>query len=162
MIGGRRRAVLVASATAVFVAVAAVVLVWFQPQKLVLDDEVDETLVADDTAALLAQGAFVSLDHPTTGRVRVLDVGDRRRLLRLDDLDTTNGPALRVYLSTTPADGEEATFDDHFVDLGELRGNRGDLTYPLPRDVDLGDYASVVIWCERFDAAFGAADLEVT
>jgi hypothetical protein len=29
----------------------------------------------------------------------------------------------------------------------------------VPEDVDPGAYASVVIWCDRFDSAFGAADL---
>jgi len=45
------------------------------------------------------------------------------------------------------------------VNLGRLKGNQGDQNYPLPADVDLGRFASVVIWCDRFDSAFGAADL---
>lgn len=46
-----------------------------------------------------------------------------------------------------------------FVDLGELQGNLGDQNYLVPADVEPLAYASVVIWCERFDSAFGAADL---
>ena len=53
----------------------------------------------------------------------------------------------------------EGTFDDDIANLGRLRGNQGDQNYDLPADVELGRFASVVIWCDRFDSAFGAADL---
>ena len=49
--------------------------------------------------------------------------------------------------------------DDEFIDLGTLRGNLGDQNDALDPTVDLTKYRSVVIWCDRFDAAFGAAPL---
>lgn len=64
------------------------------------------------------------------------------------------GPALR-----NPASGPEQAFDDDYIDLGRLQGNLGDQNYELPPDIDPAAYASVVIWCDRFDSAFGAADL---
>lgn len=55
-------------------------------------------------------------------------------------------------------------FDDgRYVDLGRLkgnRGNRGNQNYPLPADVDWSAYTSVSIWCDRFDVSFGAARIE--
>ncbi len=51
-------------------------------------------------------------------------------------------------------------FDDgRHVSLGELKGNRGSQNYPIPADVNLADYTSVSIWCDRFDVSFGAAAL---
>jgi hypothetical protein len=44
------------------------------------------------------------------------------------------------------------------VDLGALKGNRGDQQYAIPRAVDVTD-ATVVIWCRAFSAAFGSARL---
>jgi hypothetical protein len=158
----------------VLVAVAVVVLVVFQPQKLFIDDHVDEALPvaispeparASDGEArpasepmTLARGSFISIDHGTTGTASVLDVGDTS-YLRIEDLDTDNGPALFVYLTTNPAEGEEHAFDDDFVDLGGLKGNIGNQNYEIPTGTDLARYSTVVIWCDRFDAAFGAADL---
>jgi hypothetical protein len=136
--------------------IGAVVLFWFQPQKLLIDEAVDE---AAPEATELAGGAFVSLDHRTSGTATVLDVGDGARVVRLDGLATDNGPDLYLYLSANPPAGEESAFDDDFVSLGRLKGNQGDQNYDLPDDVDLDRYASVVIWCDRFDAAFGAAPL---
>ena len=101
----------------------------------------------------------VSLDHGTSGVVRVIDVGDGTAVVRLEDLDTDNGPDLYLYLSTNPSSGDEGAFDDDYVNLGRLKGNLGDQNDDLPDDIDVGRYRSVVIWCERFSSAFGAADL---
>lgn len=170
----------------VAVALGVFVLVWFQPQKLFIDDKVDQAIPTattqpptDDAAGGsagtvpptsppttappepvdLAGGAFVSLDHATTGTVRVLELADGRRFVRLEGFETENGPDLFVYLSANPAGGPGGAFDDTYQDLGRLQGNIGDQNYEIPADLDLAAFASVVIWCDRFDSAFGAADL---
>ena len=152
-----------AIAAAVVVALVAFVLVYFQPQKLFIDEHVDEALPAaqEGAEAPVAErsGMFVSREHTTSGTATIYRGPDGRRFLRLDDLHTSNGPVLVVYLSSNPAHGPEGAFDDDYVDLGGLKGNIGDQNYELPAGVDLGRYPSVVIWCDRFDAAFGAADL---
>lgn len=167
---------MVAGAVAL-VAAAAVVLVWFQPQKLLIDESVDDaapvaagptvddepgdrpvTTVTTGTIEVTV-GEFVSLDHRTTGTLRVLDLGNGSRVVRLEGLQTDNGPDLYLYVTTSPVDGDEGDFDDEFVNLGRLKGNQGDQNYDLPAEVDLAGYASVVIWCDRFDSAFGAAPL---
>jgi hypothetical protein len=163
-------------------AVVLVALVWFQPQKLFIDERVDEAIPAataptatgaqDSPVASaatdpprpvepveLARGELRSLDHGTSGVTRLLELADGRRIVRLEGLDTSNGPDLYLYLTANPADGEEAAFDDDYVDLGRLKGNQGDQNYDVPADLDLTHHSTVVIWCDRFDSAFGAADL---
>jgi Electron transfer DM13 len=156
------------------------VLVWFQPHKLFVDDRVEEPVpvaqspsVSEPSSSDMVQptepepvepvevlaGVFESLDHHTSGIVRVLQLADSRRVVRLERLDTSNGPDLYLYLTRNPAAGEEAAFDDEFVSLGRLKGNLGDQNYDLPGDVDLAALGTVVIWCDRFNSAFGAADL---
>jgi len=49
--------------------------------------------------------------------------------------------------------------DRAHLDLGELKGNIGAQNYPVPRAADLGQYRTVVIWCERFSVTFGYAPL---
>ena len=41
--------------------------------------------------------------------------------------------------------------------LGALKGNIGDQNYEIPGDADLSAMKSVVIWCDRFNVAFGTA-----
>ena len=155
----------------------AVAVYWFEPQALFIDKRVSDPVpvvaavspeAADEPAASttvppgpveLGAGDLVSLDHGTSGRVRILQLAEGSRYVRLEGLRTDNGPVVRVYLSSNPADGPEGAFDDTYVDLGGLQGNLGDQNYAVPADVDPLDYASVVIWCDRFDSAFGAADL---
>jgi hypothetical protein len=175
----RRRTGIRAAVVATVLAVVSAGLFWFQPWKLWVDDRVDAPLptasaAADDEEratppttpaetepAELRRGAFISRDHSTAGTARVLELPDGSRFLRLEELDTENGPDLYVYLSTVPADGDEAAFDDDVVSLGRLQGNLGNQNYELPAELDLSRFASVVIWCDRFNSAFGAADLSV-
>ena len=167
---------------AVAVVAAGVAVAWFQPQKLFIDQRVDEALpgqlapsegpattAGKDTATTpapsggpvtLATGRFRSIGHTTSGRVAVLDVGGGRRYLRLDELATSNGPDLFVYLSAAPADGPRDRFDDEFLSLGRLKANQGNQNYEIGAGARLDRYRSVVIWCRRFTYAFGAAELQ--
>jgi Electron transfer DM13 len=149
---------------AVAVVAAGVAVAWFQPQKLFIDQRVDETLPGEAAPSggpvTLATGRFRSIGHTTSGRVAVLDVGGGRRYLRLDELATSNGPDLFVYLSAAPADGPRDRFDDEFLSLGRLKANQGNQNYEIGAGARLDRYRSVVIWCRRFTYAFGAAELE--
>ena len=153
------------------------VLVWFQPQKLFLDQRVDEDAPAvaattpspgatpddvggDRPASILARGEFRSLEHTTTGQVLLIELGDGSRVLRFEDLSTSNGPDLHVYLSVLPAGDDWYVYDDEeFVDLGKLKGNIGSQNYEIPDDVDVTRFRSAVVWCERFSVGFGVAPL---
>jgi hypothetical protein len=172
MLAIRRRNVLIGIAL-VAVALGAFVLLYFEPQKLFIDEEVHEapptlstpasaTVPATATAPAtrtLSTGSFRSYEHASAGRARVLELGDGRRYVRFEDFHTSNGPALKVYLSAAPANGPGDAFDDRYVNLGDLKGNIGEQNYAIPRDVDLARYRSVVVWCARFHVAFAAAPL---
>ncbi|MFD2093166.1 DM13 domain-containing protein [Blastococcus deserti] len=159
-----------------FAVLAAATVIWFQPQKLLYDQRVDEVLpsaVAEPSPAAsgppaptaaaapveLATGSFASREHETVGTARVLRLPDGRVILRFEGFATSNGPVLVVWLTRNSALGAEDAFDDEYVDLGPLKGNVGGQNYVVPADVDSTAYTSVVIWCDRFDVPFGAADL---
>lgn len=107
----------------------------------------------------LARGSFVSHEHGTSGTARTIRLADGGRLLRIEDLKTSEGPDVRVYLSTRDADAVESGLGDGAVALGKLKGNLGNQNYAVPAGTDLSDYRSAVIWCKRFSVSFGAADL---
>jgi len=158
---------------AAFVAVGGVglvvfVLLWFQPQKLVIDKKVDEALPSSPPApaapALPASptphaGVFRSFEHPTSGRALVVDAA-QGRVLRFELFETSNGPDVVVYLSAAfpRSIGDESVTKD-FVDLGPLKGNVGNQNYQIPAGTDLARYSNVVVWCRRFKVSFGAAQL---
>jgi Electron transfer DM13 len=112
---------------------------------------------------VLARGELISHEHASKGSVVVLRLADGSRVLRLEDLRTSNGPALHVWLADAPVIEGVAgwrIFDDgRYVDLGDLKGNIGSSNYPLPPDADLTTLRSVSIWCARFHVSFAAAEL---
>ena len=111
-----------------------------------------------------AEGQFISHEHSTAGQARIITLADGSRVLRLVGLDTDNGPDLKVWLAAAPViEGRDGWFvfdDDDYLDLGALKGNKGNQNYPIPDDADISDLTSVTIWCDRFSVSFGAAELQ--
>jgi hypothetical protein len=115
---------------------------------------------SEPAIATLARGSFRSLEHGTTGTALLLELPDGSHVLRFEDLDTLNGPDLRVYLSELGSDLGMHDYGERFVDLGGLKGNQGNQNYDIPSDLDVSRYRSAVIWCRRFSVGFGVAPLD--
>ena len=108
-----------------------------------------------DENRLVSRGSFTDGEHPTDGVASVVMTPDRH-VLTLTMFATDPGPDLRVYLVPS---GDEVS---QGLDLGGLKGNKGDQQYVIPDGVQpkaLED-ASVVIWCRAFSVAFGTAELK--
>ena len=112
---------------------------------------------------VLAAGSLITHEHATTGSVRIVELETGERFLRLEGLNTSDGPQLEVWITDAPViegmDGWRVFDDGKFLSLGPLKGNRGDQNYEIPAGVDLSDFTSVSIWCVRFAVSFGAAEL---
>jgi hypothetical protein len=118
----------------------------------VVNEQVTSIDAAGPAAAQrVASGTFRGLAHETVGTATVVERGDGSRVLTLTEFRTDPGPDLRVYV--VPGSGADVS---DAVDLGRLKGNRGDQQYDLPAGVPAG---SVVIWCRAFSVAFGVAEL---
>jgi len=114
-------------------------------------------------ATVVRQGRLISHEHETSGSVKIIEQPDGSRVLRIEDLQTTSGPDLRVWLTAAPVVAGRAgwfVFDDHpHHELGKLKGNRGNQNYAIPPEADLTELENAVIWCRRFHVSFGAAEL---
>ena len=111
---------------------------------------------------VLAEGDFEDAEHGTDGVARILELADGRRFVRLEGLATSDGPDLHVWITDQPSGGEWGSYDDgRYVRLGELKANNGNQNYEIPAKADLGGLASVVIWCDRFNVAFGTAPVDL-
>jgi len=119
------------------------------------------TLPANATP--IAAGTILTNFRPTSGTVKIARLPDGRVQLALVDFATVEGPDLRVWLTDQPVIQDETgwhVFDDgRYVEVGRLKGNRGNQVYPLPAGTDLNGLRSVAIWCKRFSIGFGAAEL---
>jgi Electron transfer DM13 len=144
----------------------------FRPELLFVNKKVNEGLVTASapTAGQASEGAtapvsilagqFHSVAHETKGTASVHDLGGGRRVLRLTDFATSNGPDVRVYLVAARDASDNATVTRAgYIELGKLKGNQGDQNYEIPAGADLAKYRAVTIWCYRFSVNFATAPL---
>jgi hypothetical protein len=169
----------------IWAAVAVVVigggagLYWFQPWKLFTSSTVNESLpvVVPEPAApsgpsgsstpqnvLVAAGTIVSHEHESSGTARLVRLASGQVQLVFEDLATSDGPDLRVWLTDQPVlEGRDGWFvfdDGRYVELGPLKANRGNQVYDVPAGTDVTGLTSVTIWCKRFSVSFAAAALD--
>jgi hypothetical protein len=118
---------------------------------------------AQTGATTLETGVFHGKVHDTSGRATIYREADGKLVLRLTHFKTSNGPDVHVILIA----GKDADDDANFlksgterVELGTLKGNEGDQNYDIPAGTDLTKFQTVSIYCERFNANFGAAPLK--
>jgi hypothetical protein len=120
-----------------------------------------EQLTEAERSGLAASGMFIHANpsdpvHYGKGRVSVYE----RAVFLESDFEVGPGPAFHVYL--VPKASIRSSSDlqgTKFVDLGGLRAFKGSQRYPIPAGIDLKDYQSVIIWCERFGVLISPADL---
>jgi Electron transfer DM13 len=138
-----------------------------QPSPSPVDPPETAGLTPVSQPSILRSGRFVSGEHPTLGTAQIVMQNNQRRL-ELDSAfsTSTSGPDLFVVFhrladvigSTTPPAFPIQTED--FVLLAPLKQYNGAQSYPIPDDLNLDNFQSVVIWCRRFNATFGAARLD--
>jgi len=141
----------------------------FRPELLFVNKSVSESFPASTVAAnaadsvvsakTLASGQFKGYAHETQGDAGIYEVSGKR-VLRLTNFKTSNGPDVHVYLVAAPDAKDDATVKKAgIIDLGSMKGNMGDQNYEVPGDTDLMKYRAVTIWCARFNVNFGTAPL---
>src|SRR5262249_17358275 len=142
----------------------------FRPELLFVNRTVSEEFPAAPHSASagsqspqqLLSGQFKGYAHETAGTASIYGM-DGKRILRLTNFRTSNGPDVHVYLIAAPDAKDDATVKNAaFVDLGSMKGNIGDQNYEVPTTIDLEKYRAVVIWCKRFNVNFGTAPLAPT
>jgi len=141
----------------------------FRPERLFVNARVNEGLPEAGSSAnksatassmTLADGRFHDGAHKTSGTATIHQLSDGKRVLRLTNFETSNGPDVRVYLvAAEDAKDNDTVTRAGFLELGSLKGNIGDQNYELPADTDLSKYHAVTIWCKRFSVNFGTAPL---
>ena len=132
----------------------------FRPERLFINAKVNEAMPAGISQTVLSSGSFHSVAHESKGTATIYQLGDGRRMLRLTNFKTSNGPDVHVYLvAANDASDSETVKKAGFLELGSLKGNIGNQNYDIPADTDLAKYGAVTIWCKRFSVNFGTAPL---
>ncbi|MCU5657598.1 DM13 domain-containing protein [Bacillus mycoides] len=148
-----------------------VLILWslFRPEKLFIDKKVNEALPqtemqsmktkqVQDQVQVISAGQFQNGVHETTGTATIHQLADGKRILRLSNFSTSNGPDVRVVLVPTDRLKNNEDVKNHqYIELGKLKGNKGNQNYEIPEGIDVSTYGSVSVWCKRFNENFGVA-----
>ena len=121
------------------------------------DTMMDDTMMDEkmEQSPITYAGSFVGVGdgiHDAQGQAYTISLDDGTDVLRLENFQSTNGPDLYVYLAT-----DDKASD--FINLGELKANRGNQNYEIPYNSDLTKYNKVLIWCKAFGVLFGSAEI---
>lgn len=150
------------------IATVGLVVGWalFRPELLFVNKTVNESFPVTGASAQsnspieLSTGNFRGIAHETKGMATVFQLPEGKKVLRLTNFETSNGPDVHVYLvGANDAADNAAVTNAGFIDLGSIKGNQGDQNYDLPAGTNLSKYRAVTIWCARFKVNFGTASL---
>src|SRR5207302_1317266 len=122
------------------VIVLAVLWYAFRPELLFINKTVSEEFPGGAAMASIEKGPmavtkgnFKGLAHETKGLASIYQLPDGKRTLRLTEFETSNGPDVHVYLTAAEIDkGNDAIKEAGFIDLGSMKGNKGDQNYDIP------------------------------
>jgi hypothetical protein len=138
--------------------------IWFFPYIFPLEP-VNHVLTQEETQApVVAKGTFIHANprdpiHWGKGSVSVY----KNMIFLEQDFEVGPGPDYRVLLVTKSGiktNGDVREVLAKSVDLGQIQAFKGGQRYPIPPNVNLADYQSVVIWCRQFGALISPATLE--
>lgn len=106
----------------------------------------------DSTAVAKYSGDFTNGPYgAVTGKARIYLQGGQYKL-SLENLSSSNGPDLHVYLS-------KEVQPVNYIDLGRLQSTSGNQVYPVSGSPDFSQYKYALVHCQRFNHLFGSAEL---
>lgn len=107
-----------------------------------------------DTPVVLLKGTFIKGPYgTTTGTAKIIKDRMGAHHLFLENFTVSNGPDLKVYLSSDLNAGK-------YLRLGSLKSTNGNQLYDIPGQPDYNEYKYALIWCESFAHLFGSAALK--
>ncbi|HXH99478.1 MAG TPA: DM13 domain-containing protein [Sphingobacteriaceae bacterium] len=113
--------------------------------------KLDEMISVDDT--LKYAGAFKGYgSEKVSGEAKVY-LTNNKYMLKLENFSASNGPDLKVYLSTASSPSE-------FISLGSLKSTNGNQVYEISGTPDFTKHKFVLIHCERYNHLFGSAEMK--
>lgn len=116
-----------------------------------------ETAVASADAQ---SGEFERRSKRLNGDWAVEQRGEKTFIVFSEDFRAANGPDLKIFLSPQSYDDVTGkTAVNGAINIGELKKTRGVQEYELPADLQLADYESILVHCEKFAVLWGGSDL---
>ncbi|MBK8052569.1 MAG: DM13 domain-containing protein [Saprospiraceae bacterium] len=109
-------------------------------------------VIDTNNAKILYTGQFMNgSSYSTKGTLTITQSSDGKRMVNMMNLMSDNGPDLRLYL----AENKEAL---NFKEI-DPKFKNGTYSIEIPNDIDFAKHKFILVWCKRFSALFGSAEL---
>lgn len=99
------------------------------------------------------KGDFMNGPFGTVSGKAFITISSNQKSLVLENLASSNGPDLHVYLS-------KEIEPINFIDLGKLKSINGTQVYSIDNNVNLKDYRFALVHCQQFNHLFGLANIQ--
>jgi len=103
---------------------------------------------------------FVNKEYTVKGNWSIQEEGGKTYVMLHSNFKTKNGPDLKVFLhnSTIQAVSSKNALNGSVL-LGKLKSNKGEQKYLVPNNIDITNYKSVLIHCEKYTVLWGGGKL---
>ena len=119
-----------------------------------------DAVAVEAVEASLPSGTFIKKKKKLKGGWEVVQRDGQTFIKFADDFSAAKGPDLKVFLSPlSVADATGKTAAEGALNIGELQKTKGAQEYLVPADVNIADYSSVLVHCEKFSVLWGGGDL---
>ncbi len=108
----------------------------------------------------ISSGLWTQKGYSIMGEWKVIERDNKTIIVFGDDFKTRKGPDLKVYLSTRSIGSlDDRSVESTSIIIGPLKSSKGPQEYQLPEEINLNEFASLVIHCEAYSHLWGGADL---
>lgn len=123
--------------------------------------EIEQTFQPPAGAILVREGQFTTIDaiRGATGRLMIYQLPDQTRVMRIEDFTASRAPDVHLVFTRNPDPTDERGVGVDYIDLGELKGNVGNQTYPVPQGVDFNVYPILALYSVKYDVVISTATL---
>ncbi len=113
-----------------------------------------------EDSEVLAQGVWTKKTAAIKGSWRIVEDNGRRYLELDQEFKTKKAPDLKAFLSPrSVSDLKGATATQGATLIGALSSHKGKQRLAVPATVNMNDFRSLIIHCEKYDKLWGGADL---
>jgi len=110
-------------------------------------------------AGIAGQGSWISKQKTIDGAWQIENRNGQTVIRFSDGFQTNRGPDLKLFLSKRDISNVNGSNAADGVFLSKLKNNKGYQEYVLPANIDINDYASLLIHCEQFSVLWGGANI---
>lgn len=107
----------------------------------------------DPTNSLSMKGKFENGPFGSVSGKAYLSISSNQKSLVLENISSSNGPDLHVYLS-------KEIQPINFIDLGKLKSINGTQVYSIDGNVNIQDFKFALVHCQQFNHLFGSANIQ--